>query len=68
MKKLNELREMSIENLQEELLNLRKKQFNLRLKKANGSLEKNHIVKIVRRSIAQIKTLMSEARGARNGD
>ena len=60
MKEINELRTMSVEELQNELLLLRKTQFNHRLKKASGSLDKPHLVKRVRRSIAQVKTIMTE--------
>jgi large subunit ribosomal protein L29 len=60
MKDTNELRKLSKEELQAELMALRKQQFNLRMKKANGSLEKTHIFLQVRRAIARVKTLVSE--------
>ena len=63
MKQASELRSMSSEELQNELLALRKTQFNHRLKKATGSLEKQHLVKQVRRTIARIKTIMNEKAG-----
>lgn len=63
MKETNELRNMSIEELQNELLTLRKTQFNHRLKKATGALDKHHMVKKVRRTIARIKTIMTEKAG-----
>ena len=63
MKNLKELRTLSIEELNDELLSMRKEQFNLRLRKANGSLNKTHLVKLVRRNIAQIKTLLTEKVG-----
>lgn len=63
MKDTNELRSMSTEELQNELLALRKTQFNHRLKKATGSLDKQHLVKKVRRTIARIKTIMTEKAG-----
>lgn len=63
MKDINELRSMSIEELQNELLTLRKMQFNQRLKKATGALDGLHLVKQVRRTIARIKTLMTEKAG-----
>ena len=67
MKKIKELRELSIEQLNSELLDLRKSQFNMRLKKANGLLDKTHGIKILRRSIARIKTLMTEKVGSSDG-
>lgn len=63
MKNINELRNMTNEQLEEKLLELRKTQFNLRLKKANGMLDKPHVVKSARKSIARIKTIMTERAG-----
>jgi large subunit ribosomal protein L29 len=63
MKNTNELRSLSVEDLQTELLSLRKAQFNQRLKKASGTLDKPHLVKKVRRTIAKIKTIMTEKVG-----
>lgn len=60
MKTINELREMSVKDLQNEVLDLRKQQFALRLKKANGTLDKTHLVTQVRRAIARVKTIISE--------
>ena len=67
MKKTNELRDMSIDELKSELLALRKKQFNMRLKKANGTLEKTHVIPQVRKSIAKVKTIMTEKVGGSDG-
>ena len=67
MKKVSELKEMSLDTLQEELLALRKQQFTLRLSKANGSLQKTHIIKLLRRTIARVKTIMTEKVGGSDG-
>ncbi len=64
MKDTNELKKMTIDELQTELLSLRKDQFTLRMKKANGALDKTHIVTQVRRAIARVKTIMTEKVGA----
>lgn len=63
MKTLNELRSMTLDELQTELLAHRKEQFNLRLKKASGSLDKTHLITMVRRSVARIKTILTEKAG-----
>ena len=63
MKDTNELKQMTIDELQTQLLLLRKAQFTLRMKKANGALDKTHNVKIVRRAIARVKTFMTEKVG-----
>lgn len=63
MKDIKELRSLTPEELRAELLSLRKNQFNLRMKKASGALEKTHVVKIVRKAIARVKTIMTEKVG-----
>lgn len=60
MKNLQEIKTMTVEELQNELISLRKMQFSQRLKKASGSLDKPHLVKMVRRAIAQVKTIMTQ--------
>ncbi|KTC92723.1 50S ribosomal protein L29 [Legionella cincinnatiensis] len=63
MKKIDELRSLSIEELQNELLSLRKEQLNLRMKKASGSLDKTHLITMVRKSVARVKTMLTEKAG-----
>lgn len=63
MKKIEELRNLSIDELQTELLALRKEQFNLRMKKASGSLDKTHLITMVRKSVARVKTMLTEKAG-----
>jgi large subunit ribosomal protein L29 len=63
MKKKEELRSLTIEELQNELLSLRKEQFNLRMKKASGSLDKTHHITKVRKSVARVKTMLTEKAG-----
>jgi large subunit ribosomal protein L29 len=63
MKTTNELRKLTCEELETELLSLRKDQFNLRIKKASGSLDKTHTVRLVRRAIAVVKTILNEKAG-----
>ncbi len=63
MKKIDELRNLTTEELQNELLSLRKEQFNLRMKKASGSLDKTHLITMMRKSVARVKTLLTEKAG-----
>ncbi|PWY56843.1 50S ribosomal protein L29 [Legionella qingyii] len=63
MKKIDELRSLSVEELQNELLSLRKEQLNLRMKKASGSLDKTHLITMVRKSVARVKTMLTEKAG-----
>ncbi|CAM3053175.1 50S ribosomal protein L29 [Legionella worsleiensis] len=63
MKKIDELRNLTVEELQTELLSLRKEQFNLRMRKASGSLDKTHLITLVRKSVARVKTMLTEKAG-----
>ncbi|MGM0480788.1 MAG: 50S ribosomal protein L29 [Pseudomonadota bacterium] len=62
--KASELKEKTVEQLQEELLNLRREQFNLRMQAATGQLNQTHMMKQVRRDIARIKTILTQKAGA----
>ena len=63
MKKIEELRALSVEELQTELLSLRKEQLNLRMQKANGTLEKTHQITMARKAVARVKTMLTEKAG-----
>ncbi len=58
--KVNELRDKSADQLAEELTKLKKEAFNLRFQKATGQLENTARVRLIRRSIARVATLISE--------
>jgi large subunit ribosomal protein L29 len=55
--RLSDIKVMSTDQLQEELLKLKKEQFNLRFQRATGQLENTARVTEVRKDIARIKTL-----------
>jgi large subunit ribosomal protein L29 len=55
--RLSDLRVMSVDQLQEELVKLKKEQFNLRFQRATGQLENVSRVREVRRDVARVKTL-----------
>jgi large subunit ribosomal protein L29 len=55
--RLSDLRVMTGDQLQDELLKLKKEQFNLRFQRATGQLENVSRVREVRRDIARVKTL-----------
>ena len=55
--RLSDLKVMSVDQLQDELLKLKKEQFNLRFQRATGQLENTSRVTEVRKEIARIKTL-----------
>lgn len=58
--KTAELRSKSADELSKELMELCKEQFNFRFQKSTGQLENVSRVRIVRRDIAKIKTLLNE--------
>lgn len=66
--KASEVKDMTPDQLQDELLKLKKEQFNLRFQGASGQLEKTSRMRLVRRDIARIKTIqrqrsVAEAKG-----
>jgi len=56
----SDFRAMSPDQLADELGKLKKEQFNLRFQKATGQLEKTARVRVVRRTIAKINTVLGE--------
>ena len=56
-KRLSDLKTMTTDQLQDELLNLKKEQFNLRFQRATGQLENTGRIREVRRDVARVKTL-----------
>jgi large subunit ribosomal protein L29 len=58
--KASELKEKSVADLNQELLGLLREQFNLRMQKGTGQLSQPHRVKVVRRDIARVKTVINE--------
>jgi large subunit ribosomal protein L29 len=58
--KIADMRAKSADELKQELLNLRKEQFNFRFQKATGQLENTGRVRLVRRDIARIKTVLAQ--------
>ncbi len=66
--KAEEIRAMTPDQLDEQLVKLKKEQFNLRFQRASGQLENTSRVREVRRDIARIKTVQVERRnGAGQG-
>ncbi|HEV2603187.1 MAG TPA: 50S ribosomal protein L29 [Fimbriimonadaceae bacterium] len=65
-KRLSDLKTMTTDQLQDELLNLKKEQFNLRFQRATGQLENTGRVDEVRKDIARVKTFQRQkAAGAK---
>jgi large subunit ribosomal protein L29 len=58
----SDLKVMSKDQLEQEVLNLKKEQFNLRFQRATGQLENTARVRVVRRDVARVKTLAAQMR------
>lgn len=54
------IREMDTENILNEIENLRKELFDLRFKQATGQLENTARISIVKKTIARMKTVLTE--------
>ena len=59
----SDMREKSVDELNKELVELLREQFSLRMQNGTGQLSRPHQVKVVRRSIARIKTILNEKAG-----
>ena len=60
--KADDFRTKSVDELGDQLVQLKKEAFNLRFQRANGQLEKTSRVRVVRRTIARIETVLTEQR------
>ena len=61
---VNELRGKSVEEVNEELVPAKKELFNLRFQNATNQLDNTSRIKEVRKNIARIQTLITEAKRA----
>jgi len=55
--RVSDLRAMTEDQLNDEVLKLKKEQFNLRFQRATGQLENSSRARVVRRDIARAKTI-----------
>ena len=60
--KIKQVRDLTPDQLDDELNKLKKEQFNLRFQRATGQLENTARVREIRRTIARIKTVQSVQR------
>jgi len=58
--KIGQVRDMTGDQLKDELAKLKKEQFNLRFQAATGQLENTNHMREVRRDIARVKTVLKE--------
>ena len=60
--KAADIRTMTVDQIDDEVLKLKKEQFNLRFQRATGQLENTARVREVRRNIARLKTVAQHKR------
>jgi len=65
--RLSDIKAMSEDQLNDEVLNLKKEQFNLRFQRATGQLENTSRVRVIRRDIARIKTIAAQKSAGKQG-
>jgi large subunit ribosomal protein L29 len=58
--KVADVRVMTVDQIDDEVLKLKKEQFNLRFQRATGQLENTSRVRQVRRDIARLKTVVRQ--------
>lgn len=61
--KASDIKQKGVDELNKELVDLLREQFNLRMQKGTGQLSQPHRMKVVRRDIARIKTVLNEKAG-----
>lgn len=61
---IEDIRNMSADELNDSLLGLKKEAFNLRFQQTNGQLENTSRMRVVRRNIARVRTVLREQQNA----
>jgi len=62
--KADDFRTKSGDELNEQLVGMKKEQFNLRFQRANGQAENTGRIRVLRRDIARVQTILNEQRRA----
>ena len=63
--KANDIRVMTKDQVQDEILKLKKEQFNLRFQRATGQVENTARIRQIRRDIARLKTVQTQQAAAK---
>ena len=58
--KINEIRNMSVEDIEKKIIEVKNELFELRMKQATGNLEKPHMINKLRKDVARMKTVLTE--------
>ena len=62
--KISDVRDLTPDQLGEELVKLKREAFNLRFQRASGQLENTARVRDIRRDVARLKTILKEKKVA----
>ncbi len=66
--KTNEIRNMSTEDIVKKIEELKSELFDMRMKQATAALEKSHKINEDRKTIARLKTVLSERKNEEGGN
>ncbi len=55
-----ELRDKTPDQLRDDLIRLKKEAFNLRFQQATGQMENTARIRVIRRNVARVKTVLTE--------
>ena len=58
----SDFKDLSLDQLDDQLVKLKKEQFNLRFQRASGQLENTARIRLLRRDIARVKTVARSKR------
>ena len=64
--KASELKDKSVEELEQELVKLTKERFSYRMQLSTGQLAQTHLLKQVAKDIARVKTVMNQKASAKD--
>ena len=62
--KVKDIRDLTVDQMNDELVKLKKEQFNLRFQHATGQLDNTARFLVIRRTIARLKTILREKQSA----
>ena len=62
--KVQDIRDLTLDQINDELVKLKKEQFNLRFQHATGQLDNTARFRVIRRTIARLKTILQEKQSA----
>ena len=62
--KTSDIRKMSKEEIEKQIVKTKEELFDLRMKQATGNLDKPHKINALRKDVARLKTILTEKDGS----